>query len=197
VWVAVKVARVSSNLRMVFSRAFVWVEIMPATVGSSFFSVKFLITSISSRILDCSVGFDPSRLAAVIRHCLASRILSSACFDSLRSLTALKADVAFLWPPGPAWNSKPIGLFDGMFTLGFCREDWFTLMFDEMFAALGLAVFLFLGVFEGVLGDGASGSLVSVELEISPASLSDWYSASCISWSFEIRISGILLSVPR
>jgi hypothetical protein len=42
-----------------------------------------------------------------------------------------------------------------------------------MFAALGLAVFLFLGVFEGVLRDGVSGSLVSVELEISPASLSD------------------------
>jgi hypothetical protein len=170
---------------------------MLATVGNSFFSVKFLMTSISSRILDCSFGFDPRRLATAIRHCLASRILSSAYLDSLRSLTALKAAVAFLWPPGPAWNSKPIGLFDGMFTLGFCREAWFTLMFDEMFTALGLAVFLFLGVFEGVLGDGASGSLVSVELEISPASLFDWYSASCISWSFEIEISGILPSVPR
>jgi hypothetical protein len=145
---------------------------MLTTVSNSFFSVKFLMTSISSRILDGSVSFDPRRLTAAIRYCLASRILSSACLDSLRSLTALKAAVAFLWPPGPAWNSKPIGLFDGMLTLGFCREAWFTLMFDEMFAALGFAFFLFLSVFEGVLGDGGSGSLFSVELEISPASLS-------------------------
>jgi hypothetical protein len=145
---------------------------MLTTISNSF-SVKFLMTSISSRILDCLFGFNLRRLTTTIRHCLASRILSSAYLDSLRSLTALKVAVAFLWPPGPAWNSKPIGLFDGMFTLGFCREAWFTLMFDKMFTALGLAIFLFLGVFEGVLGDGASGLLVSVELEISPASLFD------------------------
>ena len=115
VWVVVIAAMVSSSLRIAFSSAFVWVEIMLTAFGNSFFSVKFLITLISSRILDCSFGFNPSRFAAAIRHCLASSTLSSACLASSRSFTALNVAVAFLRLLGPAWNSKPTGLFDGMF----------------------------------------------------------------------------------
>jgi hypothetical protein len=88
---------------------------MLTAFSNSFFSVKFLITLISSRILNCSFGFDLSRFAAATRHYLASRTLSSTCLDSLRSLAALNVAVAFLRPPGPAWNSKPIGLFDRIF----------------------------------------------------------------------------------
>jgi hypothetical protein len=75
---------------------------MLAAFSSSFFLVKFLMTSISLRILDCSFGFDLSRFAAATRHCLASRTLSSACLDSSRSLAALNVAIAFLRLLGPA-----------------------------------------------------------------------------------------------
>jgi hypothetical protein len=88
---------------------------MLATFSSSFFSIKFLITLISSRILDCSFGFNLSRFATSTRYYLASRTLSSTYLDSSRFLTTLNVAIAFLRLLGPAWNLKPISLFNGMF----------------------------------------------------------------------------------
>jgi hypothetical protein len=75
---------------------------MLTTFSNSFFLVKFLITLISLRILNYSFGFNLSRFATATRYCLASRTLSSACLDSLRSFTALNVAIAFLRPSGPA-----------------------------------------------------------------------------------------------
>jgi hypothetical protein len=115
VWAVVTIATVSLNFRIAFSSAFVWVEMMLTAFSNSFFSMKFLMISISSRILDCSFSFDLSRFAASTRDCLASRTLSSAYLASSRSFAALNVAVAFLRLLGPAWNSMPTGLFDGMF----------------------------------------------------------------------------------